>query len=154
MFVTVGHSSRIPVNKISHLFSKRDSLVDSLWLSWRQPLICFLFSGEKIPTLTSHRERPFRNLDFRISQNNHISLCFRFWVLPHLSSTPRGELGTFWRRICTAPSAFRPPRLLCGRAASYGSVIVWKYQEAELFGFQGAALVSGKSIPKVFPFRE
>ena len=50
--------------------------------------------------------------------------------LPHLSSTPRGGLGTFWRRICTAPSAFRPPRLLCGRAASYGSIIVWKYQEA------------------------
>ena len=79
MFVTVGRSSRIPVNKISHLFGKQDSLVDSLWLSWRQPLICFLFSGEKIPTLTSHREEPFRNLDFKISQSNHISLCFTFY---------------------------------------------------------------------------
>ena len=56
--------------------------------------------------------------------------------LPHLSSTPRGGLGTFWRRICTAPSAFRPPRLLCGRAASYGSIIVWKYQEAAYSPFK------------------
>ena len=117
MFVTVGRSSWIPVNKVSHLFSNRDSLVDSLWLSWRQPLICFLFllSGEKIFTLTSHREGPFRNLDFRISRSNHISLCFRYGVLPYLSSTPRGGLGTFWRRICTAPSAFgRPAFFMAG----------------------------------------
>ena len=57
-------------------FNKRDALIDSLWLSWRQPLICFLFSGEKFPTLTSHREGPFRNLNFRISQSNHISSSF------------------------------------------------------------------------------
>ena len=44
--------------------------------------------------------------------------------------------------------------LLCGRAASYGSIIVWKFQEAELFGFQGAVLVSGKSIPAFFPLWE
>ena len=67
----------------------------------------------------------------------HHVLPLMILVLPHLSSTPRGGLGTFWRRICTAPSAFRPPRLLHGRAASYGSIIVWKFQEAELFGFQG-----------------
>ena len=146
MFVTVERSSRIPVNKISHLFRKRDSLVDSLWLSWRQPLICFLFSGEKIPTLTSHREGPFRHLNFGISQNNHISTCFNLRFFPHLSSTPRGRLGTFWRRIRTAPSAFRPPRLLCGRAASYGSIIVWKFQEVELFGFQGAAWSLAKAF--------
>ena len=59
-----------------------------------------------------------------------------FGFLPYLSSTPRGGLGTFWRRICTAPSAFRPPRLLCGRAASYGSIIVWKYQEAAYSPFK------------------
>ena len=62
--------------------------------------------------------------------------------LPHLSSTPRGGLGTFWRRICTAPSAFRPPRLLCGRAASYGSIIVWKYQEAAYSPFKVLKLFS------------
>ncbi len=60
----------------------------------------------------------------------HHVLPLMILVLPHLSSTPRGGLGTFWRRTCTAPSAFQPPRLLHGRAASYGSIIVWKYQEA------------------------
>ena len=89
LFVTVGRSSQIPVNKISHLFSKRDSLVDSLWLPWRQPLICFLFSGGKVPTLTSHREEPFRNLDFSISQNNHISPCFTFYDLEFSPICPR-----------------------------------------------------------------
>ena len=69
-----------------------------------------------------------------------------------MSSTPRGGLGTFWRRICTAPSAFRPPRLLCGRAASYGSIIVWKYQKAELFGFQGADWSLVKAYQKFFCF--
>ena len=67
-----------------------------------------------------------------------------------MSSTPRGGLGTFWRRICTAPSAFRPPRLLHGRAASYGSIIVWQFQEVELFNFQGTAWPLVKAYQKFF----
>ena len=84
----------------------------------------------------------------------HKTITFRYVLILgsslHLSSTPRGGLGTFWRRTCTAPSAFQPPRLLHGRAASYGSVIIWKYQEAELFGFQGAALSLVKAYQKFF----
>jgi hypothetical protein len=34
------------------------------------------------------------------------------------------EVGTFRRRICTAPLASQPPRLLSDRAANYGSIIV------------------------------
>ena len=32
-----------------------------------------------------------------------------------------------WQRTCTASLAFQPPRLLCDRAANYGSIIIWKY---------------------------
>ena len=49
----------------------------------------FLRSREKIPTLTSHREGPFRNLDFRISQNNHISPCFASYDLGFSPICPR-----------------------------------------------------------------
>ena len=34
------------------------------------------------------------------------------------------EVGTFRRRICTAPLASQPPRLLSDRAANYGSIII------------------------------
>ncbi len=29
-----------------------------------------------------------------------------------------------WQRTCTASLAFQPPRLLCDRAANYGSIII------------------------------
>ena len=156
MFVTVGRSSRIPVNKISHLFSKRDSLVDSLWLSWRQPLICFLFSGEKIPTLTSHREGPFRSINFKISQNNHISPCFASYDLgspPFVLDAP-GRVGNL-----LAADLHRSIGLSAAPPSSWPGRELRKYHclevpEAELFGFQGAAPISDKSISEVFPFQE
>ena len=46
------------------------------------------------------------------------STVFLLFVL----DTP--EVGTFRRRICTAPLASQPPRLLSDRAANYGSIIV------------------------------
>ena len=67
---------------------KQDTtLIQQAGLSRRQPLGCLgdnsfsplLLSGEKIPTLTSHREGTFRSIIFKISQNNHISLCFTFY---------------------------------------------------------------------------
>ena len=52
-------------------------------------MICFLFSGEKFPTLTSHREGSFFTLHFKISQNNHISLYFASYDLGFSPICPR-----------------------------------------------------------------
>ena len=76
-------------HKISCFHQQRNSLVDSLWLSWRQPLICFLFSGEKFLTLTSHREGPFYSINFKISQNNHTSPYFASYDLGFSPICPR-----------------------------------------------------------------
>jgi hypothetical protein len=57
------------------------------------------------------------------------------------------EVGTFRRRICTAPLASQPPRLLSDRAANYGSIIVWKYRKAASSIFKVHGTVSGLSSP-------
>ena len=58
-------------------------------------------------------------------------------VPPYLSSTPGGvgiHLGQ-WGVSPTPSLAFQPPRLLYGRAASYGSFII--LSEGMIFSFQG-----------------
>ena len=57
------------------------------------------------------------------------------------------EVGTFRRRICTAPLASQPPRLLSDRAANYGSIIVWKYRKAASSIFKVHGTASGLSSP-------
>ena len=57
------------------------------------------------------------------------------------------EVGTFRRRICTAPLASQPPRLLSDRAANYGSIIVWKCRKAASSIFKVHGTVSGLSSP-------
>jgi hypothetical protein len=69
------------------------------------------------------------------------STVFLLFVL----DTP--EVGTFRRRICTAPLASQPPRLLSDRAANYGSIIVWKYRKAASSIFKVHGTVSGLSAP-------
>jgi hypothetical protein len=59
------------------------------------------------------------------------------------------EVGTFQRRICTAPLASQPPRLLSDRAANYGSIIVWKYRKAASSIFKVHGTVSDLSPPPV-----
>ena len=64
-------------------------------------------------------------------------------VPPYLSSTPGGGLEYTSVRG-TAPFlslAFQPPRLLYGRAASYGSFII--LSEGMIFSFQGTAYSFG-----------
>ena len=80
-------------HKISCFHRQRDSLVDSLWAISETTL--FLLSGEKSLTLTSHREGPFFTLNFKISQNNHISPCFASYDLgspPFVLDAP-GRVG-------------------------------------------------------------
>ena len=52
------------------------------------------------------------------------------------------EVGTFQRRICTAPLASQPPRLLSDRAANYGSIIVWKYLKLHIQFSRAAGMKS------------
>ena len=79
--------------------------------------------------VTAHRFSSF----YRYVKAHRLGFCtpgrwaeILFGSLPYLSSTPRGGLGTFWRRICTAPSAFRPPRLLCGPGWLRACPSVWR----------------------------
>ena len=75
----------------------------------------FLRSREKIPTLTSHREGPFRNLDFRISQNNHISPCFASYDLGFSPICPRRP-GEGWE---PSGGGFAPLHRPFGRPAFF-----------------------------------
>ena len=78
-------------------------------------MICFLFSGEKIPTLTSHREWPFRNFNFGISQNNHISPCFASYNLGFSPICPRRP-GEGWE---PSGGGFAPLHRPFGRPAFF-----------------------------------
>ena len=113
VFVTVGRPSWVPVNKIPRLFRKRDSLVDSLLAISETTL--FLLFREKILTLTSHREGPFFTLNFRISQNNHISLYFTSYGLGFSPICPRRP-GEGWE---PSGGGFAPLHRPFGRPAFF-----------------------------------
>ena len=77
--------------------------------------MCFLFSGEKFPTLTSHREGPFFTLNFRISQNNHILLYFASYNIGFSPICPRRP-GEGWE---PSGGGFAPLHRPFGRPAFF-----------------------------------
>ena len=100
-------------HKISCFHRQRDSLVDSLWAISETTL--FLLSGEKILTLTSHREGPFYSINFQISQNNHISPCFASYNLGFSPICPRRP-GEGWE---PSGGGFAPLHRPFGRPAFF-----------------------------------
>ena len=74
------------------------------------------------------KKEHFRNeWKYLISTSEKEVLNLRMNMIKGLAYSPSApcEWGmNIWQRTCTASLAFQPPRLLCDRAANYGSIII------------------------------